>query len=433
MIAALARATGRHPKICDIPSRVWRVPPVVALLLLLASVPSAAQHQDNKLEPPDLEDYRRWGFFRARPGFELSRLGYDSNILSSSTGELVSDFAATLSPRLDGLVLFGSAGFLTLGDQFDYTLYKDNSDQNFWNNEFTARATIPVKRFGVFAEVALDDQQLRPIDQEDIRTQSRRRNFGGGLILQPGWRTEIELARHVNRWRYQDVQSQSIPERLNRDETSTDLDVSYALGGRTRALLRLQDKKIGFVFPFDTGTTFIDRDTTQRSALTGVRLGRGAALTGQVLIGWGRIDATDPGLEDLSELIGELDATWVVAPRTRLRLGGKRATGFAVSEGNTYYLDTSGSVRAVHYFTNLLGGEVAYSRGRLDFPEAQTPPTRQDLFQEVQVGVRLRVFNAADGRRIEYSLTVGRYRRESNIFGFDQERNTFGFGAVLGF
>ena len=407
--------------------------PVVGLVCVLLGTPALAQHQDNKLEPPDLEDYRRWGPLRARPGFEVSRLGYDSNILASSSGELVSDFTATLSPKLDGLVLFGSRGFLTLREQLGYTLHLENSDQNYWNNEFTARATVPVKGFGVFGEMTLEDQQWRPIDQEDIRTKSHLRNVGAGLILQPGWRTEIEIARHVNRWRFDDIESQSVSEQLDRDESWTDVDVSYRLGGRTRALLQLQNKQIEFSFPFTRGTTSFDRDTTEWRSLVGVRLGRGSSLVGQVLVGWSSIDAHDPALEDLSELIGELDATWVVGSRTRLRFYGERSPGFAVSGGNAYYLDTSGGVRAVHYFTNLLGGEVGYRRGRLDFPENPDCPTRHDKTQKVEVGVRLRLFNGADGRRVEYSLTVGRYRHDSNQAGVDQERNTFGFGAVLGF
>jgi hypothetical protein len=405
----------------------------VLLLLLLSSVPTLAQHQDNKLEPPDLEDYRRWGFLRVRPGFELSRLGYDSNILSTSTGDPVSDVTATLSPRLDGLILFGSAGFLTFREKYGYTLYLENSDQNFWNNEFTARATVPFGGIGVFSEISIDDLQSRPVDQEDIRTQSQFRDFGLGVILQPGWRTEIEVARHTNRWRYEDPESFNVSERLDRDVKWTGIDVSHRLRGRTRALLKIKKEQIEFLAPFNSITGPIERDTTEWNKLVGVRLGRGSSVVGQLLLGRGTIDADDPSLEDLSETIGEIDATWVAGSHTRIRLTARRYPDFAVSEGNAYYLDTSGSLRGVHYFTNLLGGEVIYRRGRLDFPEASTPPTRRDETRHIEIGIRLRVFNSADGRRVEYSATVGRYRRESNLSGFDQDRNTFGFGAVLGF
>ena len=425
---------------------MMRAVPVVGLLVALAGTPIAAQQQEDKLEPPELGSYRRWGFLRARPGIELSNLGYDSNILSTSTGQPVSDITATLSPKLDGLILFGSKAFITLREQFDYTFYAEHSDQNFWNNSFTARATVPFRSFGVFGQGSLDDLRWRPFDQEDIRIKSRRREIGVGVILQPGWGTEIELARYANRWRYEDPQAPSmagtVDERLDRNEAWTTLDLSYQLRGRTRALLRVENRQIEFLSPFDTGTgALIERDSEEWRTLAGFRLGRGSSLVGHMLVGWGRIDAQDPLLPDLSELIGELDTTWIVGSHTRVRLVAERSPGFAVTDScdattcvpTTYYLRTFGLIRTVHYFTNLFGGEFAVRRGRLDFPEVGVGTTRQDDIRHYEVGVRLRLRSAADGRRVEYKLTVGRYRRDSNIAGFDQDKTTFGFSALLGF
>jgi hypothetical protein len=156
-------------------------------------------------------------------------------------------------------------------------------------------------------------------------------------------------------------------------------------------------------------------------------------LVGHALIGWSRIDAQDPLLRDFSELIGELDATWIASSRTRFRFVAERSPEFAVTGATTYYLDTLGLIRAVHYFTGVIGGEVAVRRRRLDFPDALVGPTRQDRISHYEAGVRLRLYNGSDGKRVEYSLTLGRYRQDSNIPGFNQERTTFGLGAVLGF
>ena len=37
------------------------------------------------------------------------------------------------------------------------------------------------------------------------------------------------------------------------------------------------------------------------------------------------------------------------------------------------------------------------------------------------------------GRRVEYSIRVGRYRRQSTLPEYDFSRNTFGFNAILGY
>ena len=406
---------------------------VLTLFLTLVTTPAGAQQQDNKLEPPELDRYRRWGFLRARPGIALTRVGYDSNILSSSSGDVVSDYTATVSPKLDGLILLGSKGFLTLTEQFDYTLYLENSDQNFWSNSFSTRATVPFRKFGVFGEVNLDNLSLRPLDQEDIRTKTTRRTVGTGVILQPGWRTEIELGRYEDRLRYEDTDQTSVSARLDRDESRTDFQLSYRMRGRTKALLSVENSRIEFAQPFDTGSALVDRNVTGWQSLAGFSLGDGAPLVGKFLLGWSTIDAQDASLEDLSEMIGQVDATWVSGGRTRIRFRAERVPGFAVSEGNAYYLHTHGELRAIRFFSRFLGGELAYRRDRLDFPENASGTTRKDDTQFVVLGVRLRTFSAADGRRIEYSLKLGRYRRDSNQDAFDQDRNTFGFGVVVGF
>ena len=404
------------------------------LLALCCAAPAWAQQpQEDKLSIPDLSQYRRWGFLRARPGVELSNFGYDSNILFNNTGATVSDITATLSPKLDGLILLGSRGFLTFEEQFDYTLYLENGDQNFWNNSLSTRATIPFKGFGFFGEWDFEDVRLRPLDQQDTRAESKRREIGGGMILQPGWRTEIEVAVYTDKYRLKDEEGTPIGTRLNRNETRTDLEVSYQLRGRTRGLLELERKRVDFLAPFDTGTTLVERDTRELRWRTGLELGRGGPLQGRLLLGWATINAQDPILEDFSEMIGELDVTWLAGSRSRVRFEAERRTGFAVSEGNAYFLDTFGAVRFIHYFTTIIGGEASYRRGTLDFPRATIGITREDEIERMELGIRLRLFRGADGRRIEYSATFGRFRRDSNLPGFDQDQNTFSLGAVLGF
>ena len=49
-----------------------------------------------------------------------------------------------------------------------------------------------------------------------------------------------------------------------------------------------------------------------------------SALGGDESLPLATIDADDPGLEDLSALIGEVDATWIAGSRTRFRLQAER-------------------------------------------------------------------------------------------------------------
>ena len=98
---------------------------------------------ESKLRPPELDQYLRWGALRVRPGLALSNVGYDNNILYNDANK-VSDYTATISPKAEVLILFGDRAFLQLNQRFDFTLYLENTDQNYDNNHTAARVTVPL-------------------------------------------------------------------------------------------------------------------------------------------------------------------------------------------------------------------------------------------------------------------------------------------------
>lgn len=168
---------------------------LVALALVSSALfvfPSLAA--TDPLEPPDPERYLRWGPLRVRPALRLSNLGYDDNILFRTAAK-IGDYTATVSPEAEGLLLFGRRAFLTFTERLSHTVYLENGDQNFTENRFRSRVTLPLRSVGLFADVTIDDLKERPIDREDVRAERSDRGISAGLILRPGWRTEIEIAR----------------------------------------------------------------------------------------------------------------------------------------------------------------------------------------------------------------------------------------------
>ncbi len=405
----------------------------MALLLGLALLPAWAK---SKLEPPELDQYLRWGFLRVRPGFSVSNLGYDDNIFRSRE-EKVGDYTARLSPRMDGLVLLGDRAFLSFKEQFDYTLYLENNDQNYSNNRASAKFTLPLGDFGFIADLMLNDYRWRPIDQEDVRAKLEENRIGLGLVLLPGWRTEIEIGQSITDFSHFDPDftsaGQSISERLDRRERASTLELSYHLMGRTNLLLSGLSKDIEFDYDYPSLEEDIDRNTQEWRALGGISLGEGGSLTGSLRIGWARIDARDPAIPDLSEVIGEIELVFRPGSSTKIMLEGERLPGFAVYDVNSYFLHTGAELSIVHYLNSLLGLEVGSGAGRLTFPEGESGTAREDRIRMYEGGIRFRIFENALGRRVEYSLKIGREHRMSNIDYFDRDRTTFYAGAVLGF
>jgi hypothetical protein len=410
------------------------VKPGAAALLLLGLGPAGAA---SSLEPPDLAQYVRWGPVRARPGIEFSNIGYNDNILYDQAGEAISDYTATVSPKLDGLVLFGDRAFLTFLEQFDYTLYLENGDQNYWNNRTQARLTVPFSNFGIFTDLTLADVKWRPTDLESIRPEERKRQFELGAIVEPDWRTRIEIARSVTDLSHsQQDSAEDVPSvalRLDRNEAASRVDVAYRAAGSTEILLEGLFKDIEFDFePLVDGVP-VDRDTRERRIMTGLEFGEGGPITGTIRVGWDRIDTADPLLSDLREVVAELELAYQLTSRTRLRFSGERLPGFAVWDVNTFYLNSEYGLRFVHYLNRTFGVEAGASRGRLTFPESTGDTDREDRLDRWDVGFRVRGFRNAMGRAVEYRLRIGRYRRTSTIPDFDHSQTTFGINAVLGF
>jgi hypothetical protein len=402
----------------------------VALVAALAWAPSLAQ--ESALEPPDLGRYLRWGPLRVRPGLVISNVGYDDNIFASNANE-VGDYTATLSPKLDGLILFGHRAFLSFTEKLEYTAYLDNSDQNFTNQRASARATFPFRRKGVFVDGLFNRLKERPIDQQDIRADRDENGLGVGLILAPGWRTEIEIGHAFKTWDYFDEDADpnaevTIGDTLDRSESRNTLEVRYRVLGRTRLTMQAHVDTIEFDSAVSSG-----RDSQGWGVIPGVDFGEGGSLSGSVRVGWTELDADDPTQTDFDDVVGRAELAYRPRSRIHLRLDALREPGFTVSSSSTFYLDTRVRQRAVYYLTRIVGIESGGSRGKLEFPGASGAFERKDDVDTYEVGLRFRLAENSLGRRVEYSLRFQRYRRDSNDDRQDRARSAIGLNAVVGF
>ena len=385
------------------------------------------------LEPPELDRYLRWGILRVRPGISITDLGYDDNVFYGDQDNTVGDYRVTVSPRVEGLLLLGSRAFVTFNEQLHYTAYLENTDQNFLNNRTLARVTVPFNRIGVFGDVAYNQAQWRPIDDQDERVEQRERRLTAGFIVHPGWRTEIEIGRSESDWSFDDEDNDSISQRLDRKETGTTLLARHHAMGRSSILVTGLRMEIDFENPpvLDPTAT---KNATQTRLLGGLELRPGGRIWGRIQLGWETIRGQDPRLPEFSDLVGEAMVILQLRSRTRLRLDAVQLGGFATSGLNVYYLDTHAGARIVHFLNGFFGVEAGGTTGDLTFPGSlESGPERSDSIRRYDFGIRLRLAENGLGRRVEYSLRVGRYRRDSNQDEFDQEQKTVFFGAVVGF
>jgi len=408
----------------------------LACFLLLGSLfPGLALAQKSKLEHPPLENYLRWGPLRVRPGFYLANFGYDNNIFASNVVK-VGDFTATLAPQLDGLMLIGNRSFLEFRERIEYVAYLEHTDQNYWNQKGSARYTFPFERFGVFGDFEFNSILERPIDEQDNRRRRNETLLGGGFIFELGWRTEMVIKQTLANFEYTDPDlNQDISNQLDRDERRTDLEISYLLNGRTRALFDAEQRDTKFDRPDDQGRI---RDSDGWQLRGGLGFGDRGRLSGTARVGWARIVPVDPRVPELSEPVGDARLSLKVGGGLRLQLDLERAPGYAVTE--IYFMAESYGLRAIRFFNRFLGVDLGARYGTLDFPTqvvlfdaraVQEP--RHDQLWAYDAGVRVRLSTNSLGRKVEYRLSLRHTDRTSNRENLDQERTTFGIDAVVGF
>ena len=403
--------------------------------LALACAPTRAQ---NPLEPPDLARYLRWGPVRARPGLLLTNLGYDNNIFYGSIGPQSGDYTATLSPRLEGVVLFGDRAFFTFKEQLDWTTYRTYFDQNYWNQLGSGRLTVPLKRMGFYVDGVLNDTKERPPDQYSIRNDVRQLGLGAGILFKVGWRTDAEVgvARSAFGYTNAEYDNRSNPDcptigcALDRTERGVRALGRYLLVGRTRLTLEWSNRDITFSNP-ENG-----RDATQRRLVPGLDFGLGGRLTGTFRYGWARLDSKNPAYPDYNGPVGEARLSYRFGAGTTLQAGGLRDIGFSTYVATGYYENATYDARVIQYFNRIVGVEAGGGRGQLTFPASASPslPTdRIDQTTQFDGGLRLRFSENTLGRRVEYSIKLTHWTLTSNYPNIDQSRTTFGFNAIIGY
>ena len=388
------------------------------------------------LEPPELDQYLRWGPLRVRPGFSVSNFGYDNNVFYDQSSPL-SDLKATLSPRIEGLVLLGSRGFITFTEKLDYTLYKDFTELNALDHTGKYRLTVPFGDFGLFVSTELRRLHERPIDLQDVRAIGRSRRIGLGAIARFGWRTTLELEYSGTDFRYTDEDFSGLgtdfAEIKDRAESTGNLRLRYELFGRTRLTLDASLRTLEFDNPFLGSLPDVTRNLDQTTVLPGVDFGLGGTLSGTLRIGATTLDYVDPALEDYTGLAGKAALTYRFTNATRLTLNAERRVDFSVWENNSYFIEQSRGLKLVRFLNRFLGAEVGYSGGRLEIPQPIDGTTRLDDIRRYSLGLIFRMFENELGRKVEYTLRFTDFKRESSIDGLSLDRNTLSLSADVGF
>jgi hypothetical protein len=412
-------------------------------LFLVAAVAVASSavfaQEMSPLDPPDTARYLKWGPFRVRPGLTIPNLGYDSNVFAipdQSTQTRVGDYFIDLSPRIDGLVLFGHRAFLTFDERLEFYAYASQTDLNYFNQFGRMRLTVPFRRFGFYGDLGYDRTRDRPYDAQDIRPIRKTLPYGVGVILKFGWRTDAEIGYTHARFTADDPNDAcdhtvnpgcfTIGQLNDHVEVGTRLKARYLAFGRTRVLLDLAQRTITF------DESAVNRDATERRQMVGVDFGLGGSIFGTFRVGHADFKLTDPNATNFNGPIADIALGYSFGGSgSRITLTGARDVRYTVVDSTPLYVYTGGDLTLIKYFNRFIGAEVGAGRANLEF--LGDPQNRVDDYTTISAGIRFRISENDLGRRVEYAFRYTRWIINSTRDDLDQNRGTVGFGVAFGY
>lgn len=418
---------------------------LLSLFLLVLACSAVLAQEISPLEPPDTARYLRWGPFRVRPGIAIDDLGYDSNVFAipnNSPLAPVGDWFLAVTPKIQGLVLFGHRAFLTFDERLQFYAYARQSEIDYFNNFFNTRLTVPFGRFGVYGDIGYDRTRDRPYDAQDIRPIRKSYPVGVGFIIKIGWRTDAELGYVHGRFTAEDSngglicqtnpfpppaqQCFTIAQWNNRVDTGTRLKARYLAFGRTRVLLELAQRTITFDDPA------VDRNGTERRQLVGLDFGLGGSISGTIRVGHDNFNLVDPTATDFNGPIADIAVSYNFGSGgSRVTFVGVRDVRYTVQDSTDLYVTTGGDLRIVKYFNRFIGVEVGAGRAKLNF--LGSVPARIDTDTNGSLGLLFRISENSLGRRVEYAFRYTRWIINSTLNYLDQNRGTIGFGVSYGY
>lgn len=408
-----------------------------ALVLALAAVAPAAAQGISPLEPPDTERYLRWGPLRVRPGLTIPTLGYDSNVYAipeNSAQQQIGDYFLALSPRLEGVVLFGHRAFLTFDEKLEFYLYAKENDLNYFNQYGKARLTVPFRKIGVYGDIGFDRTRDRPYDAQERRPIRKNYPLGVGLITKLGWRTDSELGVFQNRYSAEDPDDPcpgitgcpTVAQLNDRTEDGGRFRARYLIFGRTRLLVDLAARDI----EFDDAATAAQRDGRERRQMGGLDFGIGGRIFGTLRFGHASFDLVNPAVSDFDGAVADVALGYNLGSMgSRITLTGARDVRYTIYNPTPLYVYTGGELGLVRYFNRFIGMELTGGRATLDF----LGTVRHDDRWTGGAGVRFRFSENNLGRRVEYTFRYTRVVVDSTLPVNDQNRGTMGFGVTVGY
>lgn len=414
---------------------------VVSAISWLVATPNPASGQGNTWAGRILEqsiETARWrlGWLRVNAAFNLSHVGYDSDIYSGFSAETVPDYTFRASVPVQVLLPLRKQVVLEIFDSPEYKFFLETPNARAWNNSFRGQIYFAQKRLYIQAGGSLLSIRQQFMDELPAYIRHKEEGLNGLVLWQASREASLALLYRRTDYRYEDTDFEggNFADLLNRNVNSFDLITYLQPNPRVRYFVDGQYATYDF-----TEVSTESRNAKSYGVFGGLELTpqvgellQGAGVRGTIRLGYMRFDLNDPQQVDGSGFVGQVDLSVAFLKKTEGRAFYSRGFQFSAYSNSTYYLNSSFGGGVSQRVSRNIKISYVLSLSRAAFPGGETGGSslpqvfyNRNYFHVLNLDIQL-----AKHVRIGFFGTISKRKRA----GSDRERDqgSFGFNLIYG-
>lgn len=279
------------------------------------------------------------GVLHFTPALQINNVGVDNNVFNSA-GDPKADTTAAVGPVVNLWLKTGPARLSAVaGGQYLY--FKTYGNQRAWNTADTLRWELTRGRLRPFVTGAFSNTKDRPGFEIDSRVRQKQQVWTAGANLSIGGRSTLLLEGGQTHLNY------------DQSQQNFGVNVAQTLDRRTD-LQRAQFRSVltpltTWVVSAETLQDRFDAERTRNSdsvrVSTGFDLKPAALISGQVLVGFRRLNMLTRGLPDFNGVAASASVSMVFGGVNRLSISEQRDVSYSYDPAYPFYVLTGTSAQ----------------------------------------------------------------------------------------
>ncbi len=349
------------------------------------------------------------------PTVTVRNLGWDSNVFYQSDEEAAGDFTATTTPHVLGWMRLGRArvrGRATL----NLVYFQDHPSQRSVDSDYEGRVDLVLSRLTPYASARWVSAKQPNGFEIDERVRRRENNVTGGVDVQVGPRTDLDLAVRRQRAEFNhegDFQDPLVSE----FDDYTSQGVSAALRHDLTPFTSLVVTADGHEDRFDGAP---ERDTDNLGIGSGIEFQPFAMISGNAYVGWQRIRLVNGESPPYSGLTAAVSLDYTLLGATRFNVSAQRDVEYSAVRNQEAYLLAGLTALVNHRFNETWDASGRLGRyhttyGLFDSGSIPSVPESQPVAYVEDVTLLGGELGYRLGPHTRFAFVVSQQRRSSEL------------------